>query len=71
MKGLGYIDFRKGGQSCDQLRNSKGYRIFDTPDYVIPPNEYNSVFIMTNYIDTIQKQGFCDAVSIHSLIFLF
>jgi hypothetical protein len=31
-------------------------------DYIIPPNEYNSIFIMTNYIETIQTQGDCDEV---------
>ena len=32
-------------------------------DYIIPPNEYNSIFIMTNYIETIQTQGDCDEVN--------
>ena len=31
-------------------------------DYVIPPNEYNSIFIMTNFIETIQTPGNCDEV---------
>jgi hypothetical protein len=33
-------------------------------DYIIPPSEYNSIFIMTNYIETEQKQGVCDEVGI-------
>jgi len=36
------------------------YKILDTADYVIPPNEYNSVFIMTNFIRTDQMQDKCD-----------
>lgn len=36
------------------------YKILDTADYIVPPNEYNSIFIMTNYIQTVQTQGACD-----------
>ena len=43
-----------------QLNSNLKYRILDTTDYVIPPNEYNSVFIMTNFIKTDQTQGECD-----------
>lgn len=32
----------------------------DTADYVIPPNEFNSIFIMTNFIRTDQIQSECD-----------
>lgn len=31
-------------------------------DYVVPPNEYNSIFIMTNFIETYQTQGTCPEV---------
>lgn len=44
------------------------YHMLDTADYVIPPNEYNSVFIMTNFIKTEQKQDVCEEVPI--VIFL-
>jgi hypothetical protein len=30
--------------------------------FVIPPNEYNSIFVMTNYIETYQREGKCDEV---------
>jgi hypothetical protein len=58
------------------------YVMFDTGDYVIPANEYNSIFIMTNFVKTKQTQSQCDEVkqsvidiflkivSILSLIFL-
>jgi hypothetical protein len=36
--------------------------IFFFIDYIIPANEYNSIFIMTNFIETQQSQGFCDEV---------
>ncbi len=32
--------------------------------FVIPPNEYNSIFVMTNYIETYQREGKCDEVKI-------
>ncbi len=37
-------------------------RIFDTTEYVIPPNEYNSIFVMTNFIETEQIPGTCEEV---------
>ena len=43
-----------------QLNESLEYKVLDTADYVIPPNEYNSIFIMTNFIRTDQMQGTCD-----------
>ena len=36
------------------------YKILDTADYVIPPNDYNSVFIMTNFIRTKQNRHKCE-----------
>lgn len=38
------------------------YYMLDTADYIIPPNEYNSVFIMTNFLKTDQIRGSCDEV---------
>jgi hypothetical protein len=35
------------------LNPKVNYKILDTADYIIPPNEYNSVFIMTNFIETV------------------
>ena len=35
-------------------------QIFDTPEYVIPPNENEGVFIMTNFIKTSQTISNCD-----------
>jgi hypothetical protein len=48
-----------------ELRMDKQYKILDTADYIIPPNEYNSIFIMTNYIQTVQTQGMCDEVNLY------
>jgi len=31
------------------------YRIFDTADYVVPAIEFNSIFIMTNFLELQQK----------------
>ena len=39
------------------------YRMIDSGDYVIPPNEYNSLFIMTKFIKTEQVLDFCKRVS--------
>ena len=44
------------------LNPNVSYKILDTADYIIPPNEYNSIFVMTNFIKTIQTQGYCDEV---------
>lgn len=44
------------------LKQGVDYQIMDTADYIIPPNEYNSMFIMTNFIKTEQTPGFCDEV---------
>lgn len=43
-----------------ELNPNKTYKILDTADYIVPPNEYNSIFIMSNYIQTVQTQGVCD-----------
>ena len=43
-----------------QLDPNIDYKILDTADYVIPANEYNSIFIMTNFIKTDQIQEKCD-----------
>ena len=40
------------------------YKILDTADYIIPPNEFNSIFIMTNFIQTVQTQGACEEVAL-------
>ncbi|KAF6082322.1 purinergic receptor P2X 4 [Phyllostomus discolor] len=40
-----------------------GFRIWDVADYVIPAQEENSLFVMTNMIITVnQTQGFCPEV---------
>ncbi|XP_060257143.1 P2X purinoceptor 4 isoform X2 [Ovis aries] len=40
-----------------------GFRIWDVADYVIPAQEENSVFIMTNMVITMnQTQGFCPEI---------
>lgn len=72
VKGLGYVAIN---QTHDRASNRSNpdyypdlfalkpevqYKIYDTADYIIPPNEYNSIFIMTNFIETQQSQGFCD-----------
>ena len=36
---------------------------FKPADYVVPAAEYNSIFIMTNYIETKQEQGVCEEVN--------
>lgn len=42
-------------------------------DYVIPPNQYNSVFVMTNFVRTDQTPSICDEVmnNLQSLVFSF
>ena len=36
------------------------YKILDTADYIIPPNEFKSIFVMTNHIQTVQTAGVCE-----------
>ncbi|RNA25785.1 P2X purinoceptor 5 [Brachionus plicatilis] len=47
-------------QKLFSFDQNKTYRLLDTADYVVPPNEYNSIFIMSNFIETTQSQGRCD-----------
>jgi hypothetical protein len=56
VKGLGYLN------NTINLNDHK-YNIYDTSDYVIPPNEYNSIFVMTNFIETQQSRGICEEVN--------
>lgn len=44
------------------LHPNISYHMLDTADYVIPPNEYNSVFIMSNFLKTDQIRGSCEEV---------
>lgn len=37
-------------------------RIYDTVEYVIPPNEPECIFVMTNFIRTTQNVGTCAEV---------
>lgn len=41
------------------LKKDVEYKLLDTADYIIPPNEYNSIFVMTNFIKTEQVQNIC------------
>uniref|UniRef100_A0A8C3J796 Purinergic receptor P2X 4 n=1 Tax=Calidris pygmaea TaxID=425635 RepID=A0A8C3J796_9CHAR len=48
-----------------------GARIWDVADYVIPPQEENTVFVMTNVILTLnQRQGHCPEVDTGSALIL-
>ncbi|RNA03742.1 P2X purinoceptor 4, partial [Brachionus plicatilis] len=62
VKGLGYVKYPDRLRTLDPEflhRSQFNYRIFDTADYIVPPNEYNSVFLMTNFVETIQTQSLC------------
>uniref|UniRef100_A0A1I8JAE7 ATP receptor n=1 Tax=Macrostomum lignano TaxID=282301 RepID=A0A1I8JAE7_9PLAT len=51
----------KGVQYTNFTGSSIGARIWDVADYVIPPQENNAFFIMTNAVVTAdQRQGRCD-----------
>ncbi len=52
VKGLGYLIGT----------NNSDIRVFDGPDFTVPPNEFNSVFVMTNFVETRQTQGTCEEV---------
>lgn len=65
VKGLGYVNY--GKNMTNSLKNNlvlnedgDQIRIFDTADYIIPPAEYNSIFVMTNFVETQQTHGLCD-----------
>jgi hypothetical protein len=38
-----------------KINKKLSYRIFDTADYVVPAIEFNSIFIMTNFLELQQK----------------
>lgn len=42
------------------IQKSQKFSVLDTTEFVKPPLNYNSIFIMTNFIKTEQKQGTCD-----------
>jgi hypothetical protein len=46
----------------DGIMKPNLYKILDTADYIIPPNEFNSIFVMTNLIKTEQAPGVCEEV---------
>lgn len=56
VKGFGYL---KQNDSNIVFSDNISYRIFDTADYVIPPSEYNSFFVLTSFVSTDQKPGLC------------
>ena len=70
VKGFGFL--KKATSTVDSLRvidlNNKEdvpvFRIFDTADYVIPPSEYNSFFVLTNFVQTDQSPGTCKEVNL-------
>ena len=33
---------------------------WQTADYIIPSSEYNSIFVLTNFFEQVQRQGACD-----------
>ena len=41
--------------------------MLDTADYVVPPNEFNSIFIMTNFIKTEQMRSECEEVNLSKM----
>ena len=67
VKGFGYL---KRNDSNIPFENNISYRIFDTADYVIPPSEYNSFFVLTNFVQTDQIPGLCPEVKLHFKFFL-
>lgn len=67
VKGLGYIVNSLSNKSTGYYLDGKvlasvenNLELFDPADYVIPASEYNSIFIMTNFIKTQQSRGFCE-----------
>jgi hypothetical protein len=59
VKGFGFL---KQNDSNIVFSDNISYRIFDTADYVIPPSEYNSFFVLTSFVSTDQKPGLCPEV---------
>ena len=72
VKGYGYIPINKTIdprlmksdlnyiEKLFAINSTYEYKILDTADYVIPPFDYNSVFIMTNYLRTNQNRHKCE-----------
>ncbi len=61
IRGRGII---KNQTDADSNPKLDAFHIFDTSEYVIPPNENEAVFIMTNFIKTFQKMNTCDEVNL-------
>ncbi len=71
VKGQGYVLLNKSFdlklnfnsyQNLMKINENKNltYKIIDVVDYIIPAHEKDSIFILTNFIETIQTQGFCE-----------
>lgn len=75
VKGLGYVSTTNQPsnqpnltdpffyENLNKIDPNLEYRIFDTADYVIPAQEYNSIFIMTNFIEIEQEHKDCEVTS--------
>lgn len=63
VKGLGFVQSKNQTQLLDNgfvVNSGSQYKMFDTADYIIPGNEYNSIFIKSNFVQTKQTQTTCD-----------
>ena len=64
IRGRGFIkNFQNDSLNFDSEFDFKNLQIFDTAEYIIPANENQALFLMTNFIKTHQTKGFCDEVS--------
>jgi len=64
VKGHGYVPISKTVEPYSIKTDLNfEYKVLDTTDYVIPPFDYNSLFIMTNFIRTEQNRHTCDKKS--------
>jgi hypothetical protein len=68
VKGYGYVPINKTAEpDLIKLDLNFEYKVLDTTDYVIPPFDYNSLFIMTNFIRTEQNRHTCGKKSEKSM----
>lgn len=62
VSGQGYMPIEKRFISLDEIYENnvdlnQTYELIDSSDFLTSPNEFNSIFILTNFVRTEQIQG--------------
>lgn len=64
VRGQGYVPLKKVFNNIkkefeNDFHPNYVYELIDSSDFLTSPNEFNSIFIMTNFVKTEQTLGYC------------